>query len=80
MARLKEEFDDACAFLQSFTHGRRGFTQQDGVAGVQRLSELCDRSKRPFASGPRAEDAAAQSSGKNHLAAAARLARLRNRN
>jgi hypothetical protein len=81
-ADLKGDFDDACEFLQSFARGRRGFTPQDGVAGAQRMSEVCARLKRLFASGPHAEDAAAAATaGKNHIAAAeARLALLRDRN
>jgi hypothetical protein len=31
--------------LRSFTLGRRGFTQRDGVAAIKRVSDLCDQLK-----------------------------------
>ncbi len=37
-ASHKNELDDACSFLRSFTHGRHGFTQQDGEAGIERVN------------------------------------------
>jgi hypothetical protein len=79
---LKSEFDEACEFLRCFTLGQRGFTQQDGVAGVQRVSDLCDRLKVLFASGPHASEAVTiVASGRTRIAAAnARLALLRGRN
>jgi hypothetical protein len=80
-ADLQQEFEEACTFLRAFTLGQRGFTQRDGVAGVKRLSGLCDRLKALFGDGPHAKDAAAVVSlGKGRiLAAEARLALLRGR-
>jgi len=57
-ARLKQELDDACTFLRGFTLGHQGFTQRDGVDGMQRVTDLCDRLSRLFASGPHAGNAA----------------------
>jgi hypothetical protein len=78
-ADLKLEFDDACEFLRSFTLGRRGFTQRDGLAALERVSELCDRLKERFASGRHAAEAAAVvTSGRARVVAARdRLALLR---
>jgi hypothetical protein len=80
-ADVKSDFDEACAFLKSFTLGQRGFTQQDGVGGIQRVSDLCVRLKELFASGPHADAAASSAeAGRTRIAAAkARLAVLRNR-
>jgi hypothetical protein len=77
-ADLKRESENACAFLQSFALGRSGFTQRDARAGVQRLSDLCDRLK-DFASGPNAEEATAVTAlARSSIAGAnARLASLR---
>lgn len=77
-AALKAELEDACATLREFTLGRRGVTQRDGRAAVERVSELCDRLKECFATGPHAgEAAAAATSGRTRVAAAqARLALL----
>ena len=78
-ADLKGEFDEACALLRSFTLGQRGFTRQDGVAAVKRVSGLCDRLKELFASGPHANEVVSVvASGRGRIAAAkARLAVLR---
>ena len=43
---------EACEFLRSFTLGRHGFTQQDGIAGIKRVAEQCDRMDALFAAGP----------------------------
>jgi len=76
---LKLAFDDACEFLRAFTLGRRGFTQRDGLAAVQRVSALCDRLEELFASGPHAAAAAAVvTAGRARVVAARdRLALLR---
>ena len=78
-ADLQLEFDEACAFLRSFTLGRRGFTQRDGLAAVKRVSDLCERLQDLFGSGPEAASAAALvTSGKARVSAARdRLALLR---
>jgi hypothetical protein len=55
--KLKAELDEACELLRQFTLGKRGSTQQDGVATIQRVSDLCDRLKEGFASGPNAQQA-----------------------
>jgi hypothetical protein len=55
---LTLELEDVCNFLQSFTTSKRGFTPRDGVAGIKRVSDLCDRMKEQFASGPDAANAA----------------------
>ena len=80
-AHLKLELDDACAFLRGFTLGHRGFTLRDGLAGIQRVSDLCDQLHKRFASGPHAGSAAsAVASARTRVAAAeARLALLRRR-
>lgn len=51
----KMALEDACEFLRSFTLGRHGFTQQDGIAGIKRVTDLCDRMEKLFADGPDAE-------------------------
>ena len=48
---LRDELEEACSFLRSFTLGRQGFTQQDGVSGIQRVSDMCDRLKERFPTG-----------------------------
>jgi len=80
-AALKSEFEEACATLRAFTLGQRGVSQRAGRDAVQRVSELCDRLKERFASGPHAAEAAAvATSGRTRVAAAeARLALLRSK-
>jgi hypothetical protein len=80
-ASLKRELDEAFAFLRGFTLGHPGFTPRDGLAGVQRVSELCDRVHKLFGSGPYAGKAAAVvASGRTRVVAAmTRLALLRNK-
>ena len=55
---LSLDLEDACNFLWSFTTGKRGFAPRDGVAGIKRVSDLCDRMKEQFSSGPDAANAA----------------------
>jgi hypothetical protein len=69
---VKLELDEACAFLRSFTLGRAGFTQQDGLAGIQRVQAQCDRLKELFAAGPNAEGVAAAESSARAIVVAAR--------
>jgi hypothetical protein len=79
LADLKRELEDACEFLRSFTLGRRGYTQRDGIAGIRRASDLCDRLQREFDPGPAGGPAATvTASGRTRIAAAqARLDLLR---
>ena len=46
---VKLDLAEACAFLRSFTLGRHGFTRQDGIAGIQRVTDQCDRMEKLFA-------------------------------
>jgi|ERR1051325_6360070 hypothetical protein len=48
----KLALEEACEFLRSFTLGRRGFTPQDGIAGIRRVTEQCDRMETLFVDGP----------------------------
>ena len=48
---LKHELDEACEFMRSFTLGRQGFTQRDGVDGIGRVNDLCGRMQQDFGSG-----------------------------
>ena len=77
-ARLKLELDDACESLRGFTLGHPGSRLRDGLAGMQRVTDLCDRLNKLYASGPYAGKAAsAVVSGRARIAAAkARLALL----
>src|SRR4051794_30288431 len=51
---MKSELKEACDFLRSFTLGRRGFSQRDGIAGMQRVTDQCNRMAKRFSSGPNA--------------------------
>lgn len=53
---VKLELEEACEFLRSFTLGRHGFTQRDGIAGMQRVMDQCDRMEKLFAEGPDASE------------------------
>jgi hypothetical protein len=78
-AHLKLELDEACTFLRGFTLGHQGFTLRDGLAAIQRVSDLADQLHKRFPSGPHAGSAAsAVASARTRVAAAeARLALLR---
>jgi hypothetical protein len=80
-ADLESDLDAARSFLRSFALGQRGFTQQDGAAGLRRARDLCNRLRELFGSGPHAVEAAAcLVSGVTDMAAAkARLALLRSK-
>ena len=75
----KVELEEACAFLREFTLGRHGFTQRDGVAGIERVNAQCDRMQKLFATGPNARETAniVASARPRVMAAEARLALLR---
>jgi hypothetical protein len=76
---VKLDLAEACEFLRAFTLGRQGFTKQDGIAGIQRVTDQCDRMEKLFGSGPDAtESKTIVASARPRVSAAnARLARLR---
>jgi hypothetical protein len=78
---LKLALEESCTFLRSFTLGRPGFTQRDGLAGIERVSRQCDRLSALFSSGPDAKEAATLvARGRSCIIAAeSRLALLRDR-
>jgi len=79
-ASLKQQFDEACTSLRSFTLGSpKGSTQRAGEAAVERVLSVCERLRRLFTTGPHAADAATLVvSGRTRVSAAeARLALLR---
>lgn len=45
---LKLALVEACEFLRSFTLGRDGFTAQDGIAGIQRVTDQCNQMEKLF--------------------------------
>jgi hypothetical protein len=51
---LLRELREACDFLQSFTLGHRGFTREDGAAGIRRVRTLCEHLQVQFSVGPHA--------------------------
>jgi hypothetical protein len=74
----KEQLDEACEFLRSFTLGRKGFSQRDGVLAIERVNARCERLKELFSTGPYAKQMATiVASARARIAAAeARLALL----
>jgi hypothetical protein len=52
-AMKKSSFEDvkACEFLRSFTLGRHGFTRQDGIAGIQRVTDHCNQMEKLIVDG-----------------------------
>jgi hypothetical protein len=40
MKTSEKDWDEACAFLQRFLGGDRGFTSEDALAGVARLKDM----------------------------------------
>jgi hypothetical protein len=75
----KRVLEEACEFLRSFTLGRHGFTQQDGMAGIQRVTDRCKQMEKLFADQPDAKELerVVASARTRILAANARLALLR---
>jgi hypothetical protein len=75
----KRDLEEACEFLRSFTLGRHGFTQKDGIEGIQRVTDQCDRMEKLFAEGPnaRASKTIVASARPKVSAAKARLSVLR---
>lgn len=68
---LLRELNEACEFLRSFALGHRGFTQQDGVAGMGRVKELCDQMLGSFGSSEhRKATAVAVATARNYLQSA----------
>jgi hypothetical protein len=53
---VKLDLAEACEFLRSFTLGRHGFTRKDGIAGIQRVTDHCNRMEELFANGPDASE------------------------
>jgi hypothetical protein len=76
---VKLALEEACEFLRSFTLGRHGFTQQDGIAAIRRVVAQCNRLEKLFADGPDAKESQkiVASARPRVLAAEARLALLR---
>ena len=76
---VKLALEEACEFLRSFTLGSDGFTQQDGIAGIRRVTDQCNRMEKLFADGSdaRASKMIVASARPRILAAEARLALLR---
>ncbi len=75
----KLALEEACEFLRSFTLGRHGFTQQDGIAGIKRVTDQCDRMEKLFNDGSdaKASKTIVASARPRISAANARLALLR---
>ena len=76
---MKLALAESCDFLRSFTLGRHGFTWQDGVAGIQRVTNQCNQMEKLFADGSHAnESKGIVASARPRVSAAkARLALLR---
>ncbi len=55
---LHRRLEEAQGFLHSFTRGYRGFTREDGTAGIQRLADLCAQMEEHFSVGAQARVAA----------------------
>jgi hypothetical protein len=49
---VKRDLEESCEFLRSSTLGRHGFTQQDGMAGIQRVTDRCIRMENLFTNEP----------------------------
>jgi hypothetical protein len=54
--RGKLALEEACEFLRSFTLGRHGFTPQDGIAGIKRVTDQCNRMEKLFSDGSDARE------------------------
>jgi hypothetical protein len=76
---VKLALEEACEFLRSFTLGRHGFTPQDGVAGIQRVTDQCNKMEKLFGEGANAgKSKTIVASARPRVAAAkARLALMR---
>jgi hypothetical protein len=53
---LKLALEEACEFLRLFTLGRHGFTQQDGIAGIRRVTDQCNQMEKLFGDGANASE------------------------
>ena len=75
---LKLALEEACEFLRSFTLGRHGFTHQDGIAGIERVTDRCNRMENLFTDEPDVKESkvVVASARARVLAAKARLALL----
>jgi hypothetical protein len=78
-ANVKLALGEACELLRSFTLGRHGFTQQNGIAVIRRVLDGCNQMERQFADGSDARESKriVASARSRVLAAKARLALLR---
>ena len=78
-AKGKLALEQACEFLRSFTLARHGFTAQDGIAGIKRVTDQSDRMEKLFADGSDARESKnIVASARSRVSAArARLALLR---
>ena len=76
---VKLALKEACEFLRSFTLGQPGFTPQNGIAGIQRVTDKCNQMERLFADGLDAKESKMiVASARSRVSAAnARLAVLR---
>lgn len=76
---VKLSLGEACEFLRSFTLGRPGFTAQDGIAGIRRVTDQCNKMEKLFADGSDAKESKSivASARPRVSAAKARLALLR---
>ncbi len=52
----KLALEEACEYLRSFTLGRQGFRQKDGIAGIKRVTDQCNRMEKLFADGSEARE------------------------
>ena len=76
---VKLALEEACEFLRSFTLARHGFTRQDGIAGIQRVTDQCNQMETLFVDGANASKSkiVVASARSRVLAAKARLGLLR---
>ena len=75
----KLALEEACEFLRSFTLGQPGFTPQNGIAEIQRVTDLSNQMEQLFAGGSDAKQSKMiVASARSRVSAAkARLAVLR---
>ncbi len=55
---LRGEMGEARESLRSFTLGQQGFTRQDGLDAISRVSELCAQMQEQFGAGSHAGEVA----------------------
>ncbi len=69
-ASLKQELEAACESLRQFTLAKPGFSEKDGVAGIELVTGLCDRMKSFTPGSKSAEATSAVVVGRNCVVAA----------